>query len=215
HLKINSLSTTSTHFTGTLYELSTLKFLKDYLKVTGLVHSGGTSDNGIDIRGYWDLSQYVTLAKTENIEEEDIIKKKTIIVNGSRIKPLILKKLYNGNNPLKINLLVQCKAYQSKLPPTTIRELSGIFNYNVNNLNKNKSILMIVTPNTLTHQALREFNNCRFGMMLVNLKLLGLKDSKMDRFTIASYKGGTLDGFYLNPYCKAMLEGIDINTEMK
>lgn len=90
----------STHSVGLAYELLVHKFLVRSTSSGGafglaLLHRGGAGDGGVDLRGLWDVP---ALARSSPTEEA-----------GRR----------------KLQVVVQCKAFERRLSPAVVRELEG------------------------------------------------------------------------------------------
>lgn len=200
HTRSKNLSTNSLYFTGTLYELTTLRFLEKYLGVSHLVHSGGSADNGVDLRGKWDLDRFATVDKDYGLLK--------VPSTGKRLKPLI------SCSKKQVQLLVQCKLYLTKIGSRTVRELAGSFNFHTRPAEKNRAILMIVAPTNLTAHALLQFNSSDFPLLVLNLSVMKLQDVRLDQFQIDNYKGGKLHGFYMNPHCQLLLKDMDLGKEL-
>ncbi|CDR43202.1 CYFA0S11e01398g1_1 [Cyberlindnera fabianii] len=195
HAETNSLRPTSTAFIGTLYELHVRDELQRLLGIPHLDHYGGSYDNGRDLGGTWDISRYICTPP-------ELIK--PIRVRGRTVKPIALRKSH------KMDLLIQCKCFSSKLTAKEIRELSGIFNYNVRPKDKYTTLAIMSSPLNLTKQAMEQMDRSEFPLMYVQIPPLRRRIEGNGVYDPQSYVGDALHGVYLNPLTCALWEGTQL-----
>lgn len=180
----------STTFLGTTFEMKVKEKLQSALNIPELQYSGGAYDNGIDLIGKLDISQF----KTEQAPE-----KPTYVVNGKRIKPLALRK------NMEIDILVQCKSFASKISAKEIRELSGIFHYNIAPKDRNKTLVIMTAPNLLTPQGQAQID--KVDTPMVYCQISRMKQVGENEYDSSNYAGGQILKVYFNPYSIALFQG--------
>ncbi|KAH3677211.1 hypothetical protein WICMUC_001792 [Wickerhamomyces mucosus] len=201
YAKTTDLRTDSTAFIGTSYELLVLRELTSKFGIYESLHMGGSYDNGIDIQGKWNLNKY---RPNKEINEQII----PMSINGRKIKPILERK------SSIVDVLIQCKNYSKKITAKEIRELSGIFNFNVPSTKKNKTFSILASPNYLTPQGISQIN--KVDIPIIYIQFSKLKQiSNNDKYDLQCYKGGHLLNFYSNDYARALLMGTNIFFEVQ
>lgn len=179
----------STAFLGTTFEMKTKEKLEQALHIPLLEHSGGAYDNGIDLNGKLDVGEF----KTDQVPE------KSYLVNGKRVKPIALRK------SLIMDVLVQCKSFSSKITAKEIRELSGIFNFNVRPKDRNTTLVIMTAPSLLTSQGQAQID--KVDTPMVYCQLSRMKQVAEPEYESSSYIGGQILNFYFNPHATALFHG--------
>lgn len=179
----------STAFQGTTYEMKVKQKLETALNMSQLEHSGGSYDNGIDLLGKLDIDQF------KSTEEPNA----SYLVHGKRVKPLILRK------STAMDVLVQCKSFSSKITAKEIRELSGIFNFNIRPKDRNNSLVIMSAPSLLTSQGQAQID--KVDIPMVYCQLSRMKQTEENEYSMDSYIGGEILNFYFNPYSIALFQG--------
>lgn len=184
HVIKNNISTDSTLFRGTYFELHTKSVLENYLKINSQnIHlTGGSYDQGVDMIAKWDVRQYFS---------------------GEEVK--LSDKLVVSKGWLDVNLIVQCKISKRKIPSKVLREMTGIYNDKVSIKNKNRSFLTFATNSSLSEDGLTYFNRCETPMLLLQIELPTLvrKRNKL------SFRGGLLQLYLRNEKARKLLEGLN------
>lgn len=186
----NEADSKSTVFNGTLYELYTKKFLERAFHCKDLIKVGGKGDEGVDLIGKWDLSYFHN-------------KSQQLFPN---LEPETDSILHQKHKLDDINVLVQCKNLKSKLKPSLIKELTGIFYFHRHD--PKNTFMFIVSPHILTPSALRLFEATDCPM--IHIQISTLYNNTDDVYNLAQYQGGVFSGLYLNTPARRLLSGIRI-----
>lgn len=187
----------STAFQGTTYEMKAKEKLQAALNMSQLEHSGGAHDNGIDLLGKLDIAQF----KNSNEPE------KSYLVNGKRIKPLMLRK------STSMDVLVQCKSFSAKITAKEIRELSGIFNFNIRPKDRNNTLVIMTAPSLLTAQGQSQID--KVDIPMIYCQLSRMKQTEDNEYSMESYIGGEIQKFYFNPYSIALFQGTNFPLHVR
>lgn len=220
----NNININSTLFRGTLYELLTKELLTSSLRCHSLTRVGGSFDEGIDILGNWDLSHFwnqlttkpstITSTKLQFGTVQPLLKNSVEHCDWHKLdKPVPPKK---GGLSLAedINVLVQCKNYDTKIKPATIREISGLYHHRVNSKQETtRTFMFIVSPRPLTYQALRIVDSLPIPM--IHCKLSILKFDKGDIYLVSNWNGGDLEAVYMNAMARALLKGLNLELQFE
>lgn len=206
------MSLTSTAVRGTLYEFTAKAYLSQFLEMDSLIRIGGANDGGIDIVGNWNLKNYVNL---EDIREMKI-NKKSLLYKSIEYNNFMNNKVNRNHISLEnINVYVQCKNYERKIGPQTVRELDGILNYHLSSkVKKFSSILFLVSPFPLTKQGLAQFEGSDFPMIhckLTPMKLLG----GMNIYDSTNWNGDNIDTIYMNDVARTRLAGLNLESHFE
>lgn len=220
----NNININSTLFRGTLYELLTKQLMSSLLNCCSLTRIGGSFDQGIDILGKWNLGHYwhVLEPKPVNIN--------TTKLQFGSIRPLLKdSREYNEYHAIPqserrkqanlslendINVLVQCKNYDTKIKPATIREISGLYHHHVNTKQaRGRTFMFLVSPRPLTYLALKIVDSLPIPM--IHCKLSILKFDKGDIYSVSNWNGGELEALYMNAVARALLTGLNLELEFE
>lgn len=195
----------STVFQGSLYEYTVMRELQNKLAMTQLKKIGGANDRGVDIKGYWRIDRiYQAMNPILLLDQFDVPKRCKI--NGAVFKPFRFKI---PTEP-KLKILVQCKAFTySKVAPKELRELVGTFASLVPASQRNKTVLMMCSPNMLTKEGLNLINSIRMPLIYLRIEMLQFKDNDYDVST------GRLLNYYENEYAAEFLQGCGIKEWIK
>lgn len=193
---------------GTMYELSTRRFLEDHFHCRNLRHNGGSFDNGVDLFGTWDLSHhYKSLDLTKTKLPASCLISKSIQYNkcsaGSDQKAINLED--------QILVLVQCKNYGSRIPASIIRELAGIYEFHVKSVHdRMKLFVLLVSPFVLTAQAQTQIDLSRVPMIHIKLQPNKLLTSGDPRGMFEPYNWSETQpgNIYMNPSACKLLHGL-------
>lgn len=196
----------TTVFQGTLYEHTVMRELQNKLAMTQLQKTGGANDRGVDIRGSWDIWRiYSTMDPVLRLDQVQVPARGKF--NGVSFKPF--KHKLPKETQLKV--LVQCKAFtSSKVAPKEFRELLGTFASMVSNSRRNKTVIMMCSPNMLTNDGLRLINSVALPLIYLRIEMLRLRGSAYD---IAD--SGRLLNYYENDYAAQFLQGLGIKEWLK
>lgn len=220
----NNININSTLFRGTLYELLAKQLMSSSLNCHSLIRVGGSFDQGIDIMGKWDLSRYWHQLdpKPSNISP-------TKLQFGS-VKPILKNSIeYNEYNCIQqpanrklnylclesdINVLVQCKNYDTKIRPATVREISGLYHHHVNTKSaRSRTFMFIVSPRPLTYLALKIVDS--LPIPIVHCMLSILRFNKGDIYSLDNWRGGDLESLYMNAVARSLLAGLNLELEFE
>lgn len=201
----NQLISQSSVFQGSLYEHTVIRELGEKLGMTKLQKVGGANDRGVDIKAYWPIEKiYDRMNALMNLEQ--IVLPKRCKVNGATFKPF-RDKIHTE----KLKVLVQCKAFtSSKVAPKEFRELVGTFSSLVSSSQRNKTVIMMCSPNMLTKDGLNLINSIRMPLVFLRIEMLQLKDGIYD---VAN--SGKLVNYYENEYASMFLQGCGIKEWLK
>ncbi|EGW33730.1 uncharacterized protein SPAPADRAFT_48850 [Spathaspora passalidarum NRRL Y-27907] len=197
----NKIDPQSTVFRGTLYELLAKDILEKAFHFKNLIKAGGPGDDGLDLIGQWDLSYFyhksLSLFPNSDVDQRSVI-------HYSKEKDTTQKD--NISLQTEINVLVQCKNFKAKLKPGAIKELSGIYYHH--RANPKTTIMVLVTPQILTKQALKSFEGTLFPMMCVHISSpLNLTGNP---YALEEYSGGEYLGMHLNKAGQEFLSGLHL-----
>lgn len=196
HCVANNLNLESMVFKGTLYELYCKHVLEEVFFGYNLYRNGGAYDNGVDIFGKWQLSQFNTTTST---------KSKLPTTNCLMTNPKI-------NLTNDINVFIQCKNHDKKMTAKVIRELSGIYNFYIkqDKISIMKNFMFLMSPHVLSKQALTQLDTTTFPLLHVQLAPLESKDGQYSHL-----KKGQLNPIYLNPTARKILSGFNIELQLE
>lgn len=197
-----NLRTETTAFIGTSYELLVQQQLEKFLNLQKLMHMGGSFDNGIDLKGKWDLSQY----KPVDLNLESLIPE---AFKGKKVKPIVTKKSQ------LVDVLIQCKNHSSKLTAKHIREISGIYNYSVPSAKKSKTLMIVCSQTILTPQGITQMNVVDIPIIYIWLEKLRKQSIESTDYDLKGYIGGQLKGFYCNDFSTCLLHGLDVSSQIE
>ncbi|CAN3368001.1 hypothetical protein DICA1_F39282 [Diutina catenulata] len=175
----------STVFKGTLYELQCKEFLHQKLNCFHLIRVGGCYDNGIDIIGKWNLQHYFDKLKSPPPARSTSVLR--------YVKDLDA-----------INILVQCKNIGTKISARVVRELAGIYDFNVKRTAKQlrTNYLFLFSPHPLSPQAMTQLCTTNVPMIHVQLRVSAMGTK-------------TIGGIYMNPMASKHLHGLNLELEFR
>ncbi|ODV79601.1 uncharacterized protein CANTADRAFT_36098, partial [Suhomyces tanzawaensis NRRL Y-17324] len=222
YCKHNKVSLETANFNGTLYELYSKQMLESFLRCKGLIRTGGAYDNGLDLYGKWDLSQFHAYSKekldrTEKVSSRSLVKQS--IEGGAASLAISLEK--------DIAVLVQCKNVSRRITASLVRELAGIYNYHVKKRTGPNSVLtsymLLISPTTMTAQALSQMNTSTFPMVhlvLPALQYTGPRGSDtvlqpQDLFDVVNWSGKGIQLAYLNSKARSLLAGLNMELQLQ
>lgn len=189
---LNGTSPASTVFSGTVYELGVLALLQQHFKME-LQHFGGAHDNGRDLGGVWDVG----VLSDGSISDTDSDSVTGVRVRGRLVKPLVLRK-----SPV-LDVVVQCKCFNTKITAKEVRELQGIVHYNATRARRATTLGVLCAPSTLTKQGLQQLDRSEVPMMFCQATRL-----KGVGYDIGGHS--ELAARYLNPLALALLRGTSL-----
>lgn len=211
-IRDNQTIINSTVFQGTLYELVTMKELKNKLGMESLVQVGGAHDGGVDILGKWALNPIFTKMNSlfklsenygVNIPLKDKIGKLTIEPLYHR---LITDKI------VKLDTIIQCKSLtKSKLAPREVREIMGTFVSKIPIRKRKSTIAFICSPNLLTKDAIKIINELPIPLIYLRISQL----ERIDKNDFDLEKTGHLLNYYENDYAQKLLQNCGIRELIK
>lgn len=210
HCRFHGLSTVSTVFQGTLYELYVKQFLTRHLNAKGLIKCGGAYDNGVDLMGKWDLMPYYKVSEAlgtiSRANECSLIHSQ-----GFQNTPLETKLSLKND----INLLVQCKNYRKKLSASTVRQLAGILEYHqLSLLSKASTFMFIVSPHGITEQATTVLDKLLYPLASIGIAPLRNTGNSEQLYDYDSWCGGELNSIYLNQMARQVLSGFCMEQQL-
>ncbi|QLL34743.1 hypothetical protein HG536_0H01180 [Torulaspora globosa] len=196
----------TTVFQGTLYEHTVMRELQGKLAMTSLQKTGGANDRGVDIRGSWDVAKvFHTMNPILKLDQTEVPARCKL--NGVTFKPFRHKL----PRETQLKVLVQCKAFtSSKVAPKEFRELLGTFASLVSGPQRNKTAIMMCSPNMLTKDGLSLINSVPMPLIYLRIEMLRLKGADYD---IAD--SGRLLNYYENEYAAQFLQGMGIKEWLK
>lgn len=196
----------TTVFQGTLYEHTVMRELQEKLAMTSLRKTGGANDRGVDIRGSWDVAKvFHTMNPILKLDQTEVPARCKF--NGVTFKPFRHKL----PRETQLKVLIQCKAFtSSKVAPKEFRELLGTFTSLVSSSQRNKTAIMMCSPNMLTKDGLSLINSVAMPLIYLRIEMLRLKGSQYD---IAD--SGRLLNYYENEYAAQFLQGMGIKEWLK
>lgn len=144
-----------TVYKGTLYELQCKEFMTHHLHCHQLVRVGGAYDNGVDIIGKWDLNHYM---------------------NRLPQPPTNLPLTSLLRNPKELGgvlVIAQCKNVGTKIGAKVVRELAGIYEYNLKRAPKTlrTNYMFLFSPHPLSEQGMVQWNTTKVPMVHVQLRV--------------------------------------------
>ena len=144
-----------TVYKGTLYELQCKEFMTQYLHCHQLVRVGGAYDNGVDIIGRWNLRQYK--AKLPKL----------------LVKPPLTSLLHYEKELDQVLVIAQCKNVGTKIGAKVVRELAGIYEYNLKRAPKTlrTNYMFLFSPHPLSDQGMKQWNTTDVPMVHVQLRV--------------------------------------------
>ncbi|GMM37554.1 Rrg7 protein [Saccharomycopsis crataegensis] len=219
YAKSQNLSIESTVFRGKYYEFQTKQVLEEFFncKEHDLMVTGGSYDQGVDILGKWNLKQYLP-AHLLNMNRDSAgstpSKLKLPSRNGKSLLSKVLQK-----DAFCVDLLIQCKTSNKKIPAKLIRELSGMYNQRVKTPRQRQSTFMVlVSNNTMTDDSLNQFTELSIPMIFLQVELPRLKEGRKGAYDQRNYEKGLLLSYFRNPKAKLLLGGLndyeDINYKI-
>lgn len=198
----------SSVFQGTLYEHTVMRELSEKLNMIRLQKVGGSHDRGVDIRGRWPLA--CLFGQVNKVVSLDNVPKRCKI-HGTALKPLRCKIDENEGKLEPLNTLVQCKAFSgSKVSPREFRELVGTFASLVPDSQRNRSIMMMCSPNLLTRDGLSLINTVKVPLIYLRIEMLRQIGNCYD-----VENSGRLLNYYENDYAATLLRGCGIKEWLK
>lgn len=198
-------------FQGTLYELTVMRELHKKLNVKTMQLTGSAYDQGIDIRGKWDVSEIFSSVKDSLLMARELPKRVT--VNGVSLKPLC-HRFTQGNLNSSIDVLVQCKAFSNrKIAGRQVRELMGtLFQQISSPLRRNKTVIMLSSPNLLTKDAISVMNQLSGPIIYLQVEMLRAKDVP-GQYDFEN--SGRLLNYYENKYASKLLTNCGVSEWLK
>ncbi|EAZ63993.2 hypothetical protein PICST_28762 [Scheffersomyces stipitis CBS 6054] len=198
HCRRNLIDIDTNIFRGTLYELYVKDFLSANLACFELVKVGGAGDNGVDIRGKWNLDYFQQLQK----------KKLNSKTNSKQGRSINLKR--------DIKVLIQCKNVSSKIGAGLIREIIGTYHMNVKSDPPVQNYLFLISKNILTPQAVALADSATIPIIHLRISPLeyGGSDNK-DIYDPEHWTGGELVSAYINSQAREYLDGLSMELQMK
>lgn len=205
-IKENQSIAQSSVFQGTLYEHTVMRELQEKLAMTKLQNTGGANDHGVDIKGSWQVGRiYDAMNPILQLDSLEIPKR--CMVNGATFKPF-RHKMSTG---AELKALVQCKAFtSSKVAPREFRELVGTFVSLVPNAQRNKTVIMMCSPNMLTKDGLSLINSVRMPLIYLRIEMLQQEEAGYNFID-----SGRLLNYYENEYAAQFLQGCGIKEWLK
>lgn len=228
HCRFNEASIESTIFRGTFYELVTKKFLQNQLNCNSLVRAGGAYDNGVDIYGKWDLSKYWNHAVSKISEKEKLLISPRMFEKSTKPILRISREFYEHFTRVKqpkhqislkldIDILVQCKNHDTKIPALVVREMIGVYHYHVTKKEElRRTIMFLISPKPLTPQGVRQVDTAQIPIVHCTLTpLLPYLTKKNDIYDLENWGGGILETVYMNGVSRSLLQGLQIESQME
>ncbi|CUM50098.1 unnamed protein product [Debaryomyces fabryi] len=220
----NNININSTLFRGTLYELLSKQLMSSLLNCRSLTRVGGSFDQGIDILGKWNLAHYwhaldpkpanITTTKLQFGSIRPLLKDSKEYNEYHAIPQSERRKLANLSLESDVNILVQCKNYDTKIKPATIREISGLYHHHVNTKQaRSRTFMFLVSPRPLTYLALKIVDSLPIPM--IHCKLSILKFDKGDIYSVTNWNGGEVEALYMNAVARALLTGLNLELEFE
>ncbi|CAR28808.1 ZYRO0F12430p [Zygosaccharomyces rouxii] len=198
----------SSVFQGTLYEHTVMRELSGKLSMNQLQKIGGSHDRGVDIRGQWPLD--FVFGQVTKVVPLDAVPKRCKI-HGTTLKPLRCKIEENDGKLDPLKALVQCKAFSgSKVSPREFRELVGTFASIVPDSQRNRSVILMCSPNLLTKEGLSLINTVKVPLIYLRIEML---QRIGDNYDVDN--SGRLLNYYENDYAAALLQGCGIKEWLK
>lgn len=225
YCRLNNVSLRTNTFKGTLYEIATEKFLEKRLHCFNMKRIGGALDLGVDILGKWNLFHYWNDLSTKPT------KLKNTKVQNRIAQPLLRhSQEYNnwvsdltGNNLVNkdllsladgVNLLVQCKSYNTKVKPSVIREIAGVYQQLVKKEHeKFPTFMFLISPYPLTKHALHLLNS--LNLPLIHCCFSPMKYQSGNIYLIDDWAGGHLNYIYMNYMSRALFEGLQMELQFE
>jgi hypothetical protein len=190
YAQFNETNAGSTVFNGTLYEFTVKEQLEHHFQMSKLTHYGGSYDNGKDLGGQWDISTFQECSAPQSIR-----------VRGRKVKPTLLRK------SSIMDLLIQCKCFSSKITAKEIRELAGIFNFNVRPVNRYTTLGVMCSPSTLTAQGHEQMDRSEIPLMFCQVTRM---KPGSDPYDPEALSRSEVLGCYMNPLTVALLQGTSL-----
>mmetsp|Transcript_6402 Transcript_6402/g.8004 ORF Transcript_6402/g.8004 Transcript_6402/m.8004 type:complete len:273 (+) Transcript_6402:791-1609(+) len=220
----NNININSTLFRGTLYELLAKQLMSNLLNCRSLMRVGGSFDQGIDIFGKWNLANYwhaldpkpanITNTKLQFGSIRPLLRDSKEYNEYHAIPQSERRKLANLSLENDVNILVQCKNYDTKIKPATIREISGLYHHHVNTKQaRSRTFMFLVSPRPLTYLALKIVDSLPIPM--IHCKLSILKFDKGDIYSVSNWNGGEVEALYMNAVTRALLTGLNLELEFE
>lgn len=214
HCRRNLIDIDTNIFRGTLYELYVKDFLLANLACFELVKVGGAGDNGVDIRGKWNLDYF------QQLQKKKLSKLSVGLVLRLLLKYIDLKT--NSKQGRSINLkrdikvLIQCKNVSSKIGAGLIREIIGTYHMNVKLDPPVQNYLFLISKNILTPQAVALADSATIPIIHLRISPLeyGGSDNK-DIYDPEHWTGGELVSAYINSQAREYLDGLSMELQMK
>lgn len=206
------ISLTSSAVKGTLYEYTTKAYLSQFLNMDSLIRIGGANDGGIDIVGNWNLKNYINFPKLHKTK----VNKRSLLHRSVEYNQFLQNEPSPNHISLEnINVYVQCKNYDRKIGPQTIRELDGIYSYHIKSKSKKlSSIFFLVSPFPLTKQGQSQFDASTFPIIhckLTPMKLL----TTLNIYDSRNWNGDNLDTIYMNDLARIRLSGLNLELHFE
>ncbi|EDO18020.1 hypothetical protein Kpol_1045p4 [Vanderwaltozyma polyspora DSM 70294] len=201
----------STVFQGNLYEYTVMRELESKLNVINMMKIGGSNDGGIDLVGDWPLrtiyEKMNLILKLDGNKIPSISK-----INGRTIKPIYNSILKGNLDTMDLKILVQCKAFSSsKVSPKELRELVGAYSTHCNRpSDKNKTIVMMCSPNLLTSKGLELINSVKIPLIYLRVSLIKNLNKEYD-----IENSGKLLNYYENSYTSELLQNLGVKEWLK
>lgn len=201
---------TSTVFKGTLYELTAKALLEKSLNFFGLVRSGGANDNGLDLYGRWDLSQFKEM---KSKPPKKVLSTSLLLL----CKPFSTRK--SALDLLQdVVVLVQCKNHRSKIKAATVRELAGIREFHINmssKIDRRRTFMVLVSPLPMTKQAQIQMDTSDVPMLHAQVMPLEPPvDVGPGDYRLETWEGGVLGPIYLNFTARTLLLGLTVERKL-
>lgn len=225
YCRLNNVSLGTSTFKGTLYEIATEKFLEKRLHCFNMKRIGGSLDLGVDILGKWNLLHYWNDLNTKPTEL-----KNTKVQNTNTLPLLKYSQEYNnwvsemtGTKSVKknllsladgVNLLVQCKSYNTRVKPSVVREIAGVYQQLVKREHETlPTFMFLISPYPLTKHALNLLNS--LSIPLIHCSLSPMKYQSGNIYLIDDWAGGHLNYIYMNYMSRALFEGLHMEFQFE
>lgn len=208
----NTLISDSAVYKGKLYELTVQRELYNKLRIGQLDVVGGAHDGGVDIKALWSLFPIFQGALDAGVIKEPSLPLKGTRINNTLVKPLVNQYDIKNKIAPSIEVLVQCKAYVSKISPKEIRELAGTYlSLTAKNKASLSTIPIMCSPQLPTSSSLKLLE--KLNIPFLYLRINTLRHGSLNDFELTNT--GQLMGYLMNPILKGYLEGSGFEEWMK
>ncbi|KAK6453948.1 uncharacterized protein RJT20DRAFT_64536 [Scheffersomyces xylosifermentans] len=214
HCKYNEIDIETNIFKGTFYELYIKDLLQTWLACYDLVKVGGAYDNGVDIRGKWNLNHFYQKSQEPEMAKDTMKLTATAIlkkaVESNSLAPLPKKGHFSLEKD--INVLIQCKNVSTKIKAGLVREMIGTYQMHVRQDPPSRNYLFLISKNVLTPQALKILDST--SIPIIHFRVAPLEHTNGEIYDIRNWKGGELMSVYINPKAREYLAGLNMELQM-